>query len=141
MWLVPFVIGCTVLLFGVIFVPLAIIMPRWARSQERGKQETARTQISAFKTALQDFYLDSSFFPTSEMGLEALIRSPTDSRIQNYPEGGYLDTTQIPQDPWGNEYLYVSPGVNNKDFDLESYGRDALDGGEGFDQDIESWRL
>ena len=115
-----------------------IVTQRFMNNLERAKQGTARTQIATLKSTLQLFYLDHGFFPAN---LEGLITNPGDSRIENYPEGGYLDTTEIPKDPWGNEYLYVSPGAHTKDYDLESHGRDGLDGGEGFDADVESWHL
>lgn len=116
----------------------AIVTPRYLNSLEKGKQETARAQIATFKNTLQLFYLAQGFYPES---LEALIVNPGDSRIEDYPPGGYLDTNELPKDPWGNEYVYVSPGANSPDYDIESYGRDGLDGGDGFDADIESWRL
>ena len=116
----------------------AIVTPRYLNSLEKGKSAAARAQIKSFQTALTGFYVDQGFYPET---LNALITNPGDSRIENYPPGGYLDTTQLPMDPWGNEYLYVAPGTNSPDYDLESRGRDGLDGGEGFDADIESWKL
>lgn len=115
-----------------------IVIGRYLDRVEAAKQQTARAQIATFKTNLQLFYLDQGFYPES---LDALITNPGDSRIENYPDGGYLDAMEIPKDPWNNEYLYVAPGAHSKDYDIESYGRDGLDGGEGFDADIESWDL
>ena len=55
---------------------------------------------------------------------------------KNYRKGGYLD--RIPKDPWGNAYVYVSPGSHG-DYDISSYGADGAPGGEGEDADINSW--
>ncbi len=58
----------------------------------------------------------------------------------NWREGGYLESSKIPLDPWGNPYLYVSPGLHN-DYDIISYGADGVRGGEGANSDIESWSI
>jgi len=75
------------------------------------------------------------------MGLEALVEPPeTDRNLDNYQEGGYIQA--VPKDPWGNDYIYICPGIENPNgYDLESYGADGQDGGEGNDADIESWNL
>jgi general secretion pathway protein G len=76
---------------------------------------------------------------SGEQGLEALVSQPTTGKIpKNYPEAGYLD--KLPDDPWGNPYVYISPGMHGE-YDLESYGFDEEDGGEGKSEDIESWNL
>lgn len=118
-----------------------IVGVRVINSLEKGKQGTARAEISALKTALQNFYIDQGFYPTTEMGLEALISQPSDGRVEDYPEGGYIDKREIPTDPWGNEYEYTSPGSENPEYEIVSHGRDGLPGGDGFDADIKSWEL
>jgi general secretion pathway protein G len=81
-------------------------------------------------------------FPTTAQGLEALVRKPsTGLSPQNWPEGGYLDTSEVPKDPWGNPYIYISPGQHSPDYDLKSLGADGREGGDSFNGDIESWRL
>ena len=62
-----------------------------------------------------------------------------DSRIERYNREGYLERSPI--DPWGNRYVYISPGLHNKDYDLESYGKDGEEGGTDEDADIESWNI
>jgi general secretion pathway protein G len=59
--------------------------------------------------------------------------------IKGYNAGGYLD--KVPSDPWGTKYVYISPGVNSRDYDLKSYGQDGESGGDGDSADIESWNL
>ena len=115
-----------------------IVTQRFMGNLEKAKNETTRAQIATFKSALQMFYLNHGHYPSA---LQALITNPGGGEIEDYPDGGYLDTTEIPADPWGREYLYTSPGRVSHDFDLESYGRDGLDGGDGVDADIESWKL
>jgi general secretion pathway protein G len=82
--------------------------------------------------------MDTSQFPTSEQGLDALINQPPDAR--NYQPGGYLRERRIPIDPWGNPYQYESPGQHNQNsFDLWSWGADGSQGGEGTQSDIGNW--
>ncbi|MDH3598917.1 MAG: type II secretion system protein GspG, partial [Candidatus Tectomicrobia bacterium] len=81
-------------------------------------------------------------FPTTAQGLDALVSKPSTGTVpRSYTEGGYLDKPAIPLDPWGNQYVYVSPGQHGPDYDLKSFGADGLEGGEGYDEDLESWRL
>ncbi len=106
---------------------------------EMARVETAKIQIAEFKATLDLFSLENSFYPTMGQGLKALVTKPTTGRVPDkWPEHGYMPS--IPEDPWGNEYIYVSPGTND-DYEIICRGRDGLPGGEGFDADINSWEL
>lgn len=107
---------------------------------ERAKRGGAAAQIRSLTTALGMYRLDCGNYPTTDQGLDALINPPSSGQCRNYQEGGYLDGN-LPLDPWGYQYIYFSPGVNNEDYSLESYGPDGQDGGDGKNADIESWRL
>ena len=116
-------------------------------SKVRGKPEEARQlkakmQIEQLEQAIILYYLDNSEYPTTEQGLTALVEKPTTEPIpKRWREGGYLAKKKVPNDPWGNPYVYVSPGTHSDDFDLESYGADGEDGGEGRYSDVENWNL
>jgi general secretion pathway protein G len=117
----------------------SIIVPKIMTRPEEAKRTKAKMDIKAIETALNLYRLDNDVYPSTEQGLEALVTEPTTGVIpRNWKEDGYLD--KVPKDPWGNPYVYLSPGVN-KEFDLESYGADGVDGGEGKDADIENWDL
>ncbi len=104
------------------------------------QREVAKGQVRNLMTALDSYYLDNRRYPTTEQGLDALVQKPTSPPVpKNYPEGGYID--EVPLDPWNNEYIYFSPGVNGGPYSLESYGTDGTDGGQGENADIESWNL
>jgi len=119
-----------------------IIVPRFMGREEEAKHTVAIVQIKNIEAALKLFKLDNGFYPSTEQGLEALVVKPTIGQIpKNWREGGYLEKGKVPKDPWGNPYIYISPGVHLKEYDLESYGRDGEDGGEGPDADIENWAL
>jgi general secretion pathway protein G len=119
----------------------AIVAPKIIGRTDDAKIADARVQIKNFETALKLFKMDSGFYPDTNQGLDSLHTKPTSGRIPNkYREGGYLEQTRIPLDPWGNPYIFVSPGIHG-DFDIISYGSDGKEGGTGKDADITSWDM
>ena len=102
----------------------------------------AQLDIQTLENALKLFKIDNGFYPTTDQGIRALVEKPTVGRVpNNWREGGYLEKGAMPVDPWGQNYLYLSPGIHNKDFDLWSYGGDREEGGEGEDADIVNWAV
>ncbi len=135
--------GITLIEMMVVIVILGIlatvIFTRVSDRPEQARRTKAQVEIRQLQTSLELFKLDNGFYPSTEQGLQALVKKPTTGRIpKNYPESGYLD--KIPNDPWGSPYVYICPGTHG-DYDLESYGADGQDGGEGKDEDVESWHL
>lgn len=117
----------------------SIVVPRLLDEPEKARRTTAATQIRSFEEALSMFKLENGFYPSTEQGLRALVEKPSTGRIPSrYKVGGYIK--KIPLDPWGQDYLYLSPGAHG-DFDLFSYGPDGESGGEGDDADIANWDL
>jgi len=71
----------------------------------------------------------------------ALVEMPDTGDVpKKWKEGGYLEKGKVPQDPWGNDFIYLSPGAHD-DYDIVSYGADGVPGGEGKDKDIKSWEM
>jgi len=119
----------------------AIIAPRLIGRTDDARVAQAKIQIRNFETAIKLFKMDNGFYPSTEQGLEALISKPATGRIpQNYKEGGYLEQRKVSPDPWGNPYVYISPGTQGE-YDIVSYGADGAPGGEGYDADITNWNL
>jgi general secretion pathway protein G len=112
----------------------ALVGPRFIRQEERAKVKAAKAQIELLGTALDTFRLDVGRYPTSQEGLEALLRQP--GGLERW-DGPYLKKA-LPQDPWGTAYGYRSPGEHGP-FDIVSYGADKTPGGEGDNRDISSW--
>jgi general secretion pathway protein G len=109
-----------------------------------GEARVMKTQldIKTLENALKLYKLDNAFYPSTDQGLGALVEEPTIGRVpEKWRQGGYLEKGVLPKDPWGYDYLYLSPGVHNEDFDLWSYGADGEEGGEGEDADITNWLL
>ncbi len=116
-----------------------LILPRITGQTDEARKTATRIQIKNIEQALHLFELDNGFYPSTEQGLDALVKKPTIGRAPNkYREGGYM--SKVPKDPWGTPYLYISPGAHG-DFDLISYGADKEKGGESKNADIENWAL
>jgi len=116
-----------ILIIGMVSGIVAVgVIPQF----QQAKMDTTRVQIQNFQQALDHYKIRVGKYPNTSEGLEALTNPP--KRMQPI-------LTEIPRDPWQNDYVYVSPGVNSKaGYDIESYGPDGVDGGE---DDIESWNL
>lgn len=118
-----------------------LIIPRIMGSPEQARRIKARLQIESLETALKLYKLDSGVYPSTDQGLQALVEPPSVGILpRNWREGGYLEKSRVPKDPWKNEFVYLSPGVHD-DYDLSSYGADVQEGGEGKDADINSWEI
>ena len=118
-----------------------IVGPKLFGHADEAKQTKARVQIENFSSALKMYKLDNGQFPTTDQGLEALVTQPQSGDIpKKWKKGGYMAKKQIPKDPWGNDYVYLYPGVHD-DFDITSYGADKVPGGEDFNRDINSWEI
>lgn len=108
-----------------------------AREPARARVAATRAQLQTVKTALNLYRMDNGFLPTQEQGLMALCRRPDRPPIpQNYREGGYLESRQVPRDGWGREFVYLVPGPEDLPFIVISYGADGEPGGQGEAADL-----
>jgi general secretion pathway protein G len=124
---------------AILAILAAIVAPRVLGRLDDAAVAKARTEVSALSSALNLYKLDNFAYPSSDQGLQALVARPGGQpEARNWRNGGYLESTAVPKDPWGNEYLYLSPGQHGE-FDVYSYGRDGRPGGEGPDADIGNW--
>jgi general secretion pathway protein G len=112
----------------------ALVVPQIIDKVDVAKVKRAQSDIRAIQTALDLYRLDNFKYPTTEQGLQALVKQPVDPTITNYAASGYLKS--LPKDPWGNVYIYASPGSDGRDYEITTYGRDGKPGGEGYDADI-----
>lgn len=122
----------------IIGILAAIIMPKFFGRTEEAKVNAAKSQIAIFSTTLDAYQLDNDNYPTTEQGLNALIVKPTMPPIASNWRGPYL-ANAIPQDPWGNKYVYKCPGDHNQSsYDISSNGPD---GKAGTSDDITNWSM
>jgi general secretion pathway protein G len=103
----------------------ATVVPKFFGQVDKAMQQDAQAQIELLGQALDLYRLEKHKYPTSDEGLEA---------IKSYLK------KNVPKDPWGNAYIYESPGKDGRGYDLISLGGDNAEGGEGTDMDIVSWK-
>ncbi len=137
--------GFTLIELLVVLVIIGILAgyigPKIMGHPEEAKRTKATLQIQGMDTALKMYKLDNGMYPSTEQGLQALVEPPVIGKLPaKWREGGYLEKGKVPLDPWGNNFVYLSPGLNG-DFDLSSYAADGEAGGEGDGKDINNWEV
>ena len=132
--------GFTLIELMVVIVILGIlagvVVPRIMDNPDKARVAKAKHDITALGSALDVYRLDNFVYPTTDQGLEALVSQP--SEAANWKSGGYIK--KLKKDPWGNEYMYLSPGQHGE-LDIYSLGADGAPGGEGVFADIGSWDI
>jgi len=116
---------------AIIGLLVGYVAPRYFGQIGKSEVTTAKAQIDALDKALDQYRLDTGRYPTTELGLNALIQRPQDEPKWNGP---YLKKA-VPLDPWGRAYVYRAPGEKG-DFDILSLGKDGQPGGSGENADI-----
>lgn len=131
-------LGFTLLELLVVMVIIGLlagyVAPRYFSQVGKSEVKVARAQIDAFEKALEAYRLDVGHYPTTEQGLDVLMKQP--AGIAKW-QGPYLKKA-VPLDPWGKAYLYKQPG-DHGDYDILSWGHDGKSGGQGDDTDIGNW--
>lgn len=121
----------------IIGILAAVVVPRVMDEPDRARVTKARQDIQALATALNMYRLDNFVYPSTEQGLEALVRQPGGQpEAPNWRAGGYLD--RVPKDPWGRDYQYLHPGIHGE-FDVWTFGANGMSGGEGINAEIGNW--
>ena len=120
---------------AIIGLMAGLVGPKVMKQFTAAKTKTAKLQIEDLAGALDMYRLDIGRYPGSDQGLAALVTQPGNAKNWNGP---YLRKKNVPQDPWGQGYHYRSPGEQGE-FDLYSLGADNAQGGEGDNQDVNSW--
>ena len=120
----------------IIGVLAALIVPNVLDRTDDARATAARTDVNNLMQALKLYKLDNQRFPSSEQGLQALVSKPASAPVPGNWRP-YLD--KLPNDPWGNPYQYLNPGLHGQ-VDVLSLGADGQPGGEGRDADIGSWQ-
>lgn len=115
----------------------AIVVPRVIGRTDDAMIAKAKADVQGLSTALNLYKLDNFTYPSTDQGLDALVRKPGGSpEAANWRSGGYIE--RLPKDPWNRDYQYVAPGSHG-DFDVYSLGKDGQSGGEGIAADIGNW--
>lgn len=135
--------GFTLLEIMIVIVILGIlgslVVPNLLGNVDKADQQKAISDISSLEQALDMYRLDNNRYPTTDQGLQALVEKPTVSpEPRSYRSDGYIK--RLPQDPWGNDYQYLSPGENGA-IDIFTLGADGQEGGDGINKDIGNWNM
>jgi general secretion pathway protein G len=116
---------------AIIGLLVGYVAPRYFGQVGKSEIATAKAQIDALDKAIEQYRLDTGRYPSTELGLAALVTKPANEPKWNGP---YLKKA-VPTDPWGKPYAYKQPGEHG-DFDLVSYGKDGAPGGSGDNADL-----
>ena len=117
---------------------ISVVAPTVLNRADEARVQKVQADFKSIETALKIYRLDNYVYPTTEQGLEALVEATSlDPVPRNIKKGGYLP--ELPIDPWGRPYLYLSPGENGE-VDIYSLGADGLSGGEDQNADIGNWK-
>jgi general secretion pathway protein G len=113
-----------------------LVVTKVATKIDQARVTTTKANLKVLHSAVTQFRMDTGRLPTEEEGLMALIEQPSD--VVRYEPGGYLETTEIPKDGWGNEFIYELSPETGKSFVIKSLGADGKEGGEDNDADLYS---
>jgi len=120
----------------IIGVLAALVVPNVLDRADDARVAAARVDVNNLTQALKLYRLDNQRYPTADQGLRALVQRPDKPPVPTNWKA-YVD--KLPNDPWGQPYVYLNPGVNGE-IDVMSYGADGQPGGEGKAADIGSWQ-
>ncbi len=120
----------------IIGILAALIVPNVLDRADDARTTAAKTDVNNLMLALKLYKLDNQRYPTSEQGLQALMKKPTTSPV---PSNWRTYLEKLPNDPWERPYIYVNPGVKGE-IDVMSFGADGQVGGDGKNADVGSWQ-
>jgi general secretion pathway protein G len=114
----------------------ALVVRNFVGQTDKARVITTKASLKLLHTAVLQFKMDTGRYPTEEEGLKVLVEQPSD--VTNWQQGGYLETTEIPKDGWGRDFIYELNPESGKPFVIKSLGADGKEGGEGYDADLYS---
>jgi len=114
----------------------AVVVRNFVGRVDDARVKITKASLRELHTAVNQFHMDTGRWPGEDEGLFVLIQAPPD--VENYQQGGYLETTDIPKDGWSRDFMYERYPESGKAFVIKSYGADGQEGGEGYDADLYS---
>jgi general secretion pathway protein G len=112
----------------------AVVVKNFVGQVDRGRVITTKASLRQLHTAINQFHMDSGRWPTEDEGLRILVQQPADAA--NWPPGGYIETTEVPKDAWGHDFIFQLYPESGKQFVIKSLGADGQVGGEGYNADL-----
>jgi general secretion pathway protein G len=112
----------------------AVVVKNFVGQVDKGRVITTKASLRQLHTAINQFHMESGRWPTQEEGLNVLVQQPAD--VTAYPPGGYIETTDVPKDAWGRDFIFELYPETGKPFVIKSLGADGQEGGEGYNADL-----
>lgn len=119
-----------IVVIAIIGILATLVIVRYAGKTDQAKVAVAKSQLSQLKNAIIEFQANCGRYPDS---LEELVQRPSD--CPNWQEGGYLEGTKVPKDPWKSEYRFR---FEDGRAEVLSLGSDGKEGGSGTARDLSS---
>ena len=113
-----------------------VVVSNFVGQVDKGRVTTTKANLRLLHTAINQFHMDTGRWPTPDEGLSVLIQQPAD--VTNWQTGGYVETTDLPKDGWGNDFIYEAMPESGRPFVIKSFGADGQEGGEGYNVDLYS---
>jgi general secretion pathway protein G len=114
----------------------AVVANSFMGQTDRARVVTTKASLKVLHNAVIQFKMDTGRYPSEEEGLYELVEEPTD--VNGWNPGGYLESTNVPVDAWGQEFVYILNPESGKPFVIMSFGADRQEDGEGYDADLYS---
>lgn len=115
----------------------SVVVLNLAGTTDEAKIQSTNAELNTLTSAITLFQAQQGFLPTQRQGLDALVQAPTREPLApRYPQGGYLQSSEVPRDAWDRPYVYLTPGRNGEPYEIISYGADGIEGGEGPNADL-----
>ena len=116
---------------GILAVLTAVATPQLMGYFGKAKLQSVELQIENIGTALELYYMENGSYPSTDVGLKALVEAPAEAPRWNGP---YLKKAQNLLDPWGHPYQYKYPASNGA-YEVYSLGPKSRAASNG----VKSW--
>jgi general secretion pathway protein G len=110
----------------IIGILVAVVGPKILGKTDKDRIQATKLQLKNLRTALNDFEMTIGSLPTTDQGLEALVRRPSDLPEDQWEQ----KMEELPKDAWGEAFIYRCPGEGEREYDLFSKGKDRKEGTE-----------
>jgi general secretion pathway protein G len=112
----------------------AVVVKNFVGQVDKGRVITTKASLKELHTAINEFHMDTGRWPTEQEALTVLVQQPAD--VTGWRPGGYIETTDIPKDAWGRDFIFELLPESGKPFVIKSLGADGQEGGEGYNADL-----
>ena len=113
-----------------------VVVTSFTGQVDKARVKTTKASLKQLHNAVLTFQMDTSRWPNEEDGLIELLEEPTD--VVEWQPGGYLETSEVPKDAWGNDFVYQLDPESGKAFAVISYGADGEPEGDEYNADLYS---